>query len=69
MKQVIVFIHIFMLAGCGVETAGTAATGAAIKKQELEQGERTRERAQQRIDDAVDAMNRRARQAGGQESR
>jgi len=28
------------LAGCGVETASTAATAAALKKQELEQGKK-----------------------------
>jgi hypothetical protein len=58
-----------LLAGCGAEPAGTAATGAAIKKEELEQGEKSRERAQQRIDQAVDVMNQRAQQAGGAEAR
>lgn len=69
MRQLIVFIVFLSLIGCGAETATTAATGAAIKKQELEQGEKTRERAQQKIDQAVDVMNRRAQQAGGAESR
>ena len=31
------------LSACGVETVGTAATGAAIKRQELEQGRKTLE--------------------------
>lgn len=69
MKQLFVFIVFYVLAGCGAETAGTAATGAAIKQQEIEQGEKTRARAQQRIDQAVDVMNRRAQEAGGAESR
>lgn len=70
MKQLpLVLVAVSVLAGCGAETAGTAATGAAIKKQELEQGDKTRERAQQRIDQAVDVMNRRAQEAGGAESR
>jgi hypothetical protein len=41
------------LAGCGVETAGTAATGAAVKKQELEQGKNTMRQAQEKIDAAA----------------
>lgn len=69
MTRAIAVLAIAVLAGCGAETATTAAAGAAIKKQELEQGEKTRERAQQRIDQAVDMMNQRAREAGGSESR
>lgn len=45
------------LAGCGVETAGTAATAASLKKQEIEQGRKTMSRAQQKIDAAVQQMN------------
>ena len=37
------------LAGCGLEVAGTAATGASIKKQELEQGQKTMRRAEHQI--------------------
>ena len=47
------------LAACGVETATTAATGAAIKKQEVEQGKKTMEQAQQRIGQALDAQQQR----------
>jgi len=47
------------LAGCGVETATTAATGAAIKKQELDQGKKTLEQAQQKIGAAVEAQQQR----------
>ena len=41
------------LAACGVETAGTAATAAAAKKQELEQGKNTMREAQEKIDAAT----------------
>jgi curli biogenesis system outer membrane secretion channel CsgG len=51
------------LAGCGVETATTAATAASIKKQELEQGQKTMQRAQQKIDAAVGQMQQRATSA------
>jgi hypothetical protein len=50
------------LAACGVETATTAATGAAIKKQEVEQGKKTLEQAQQRIEQAAQQAQQRADQ-------
>jgi NifU-like protein involved in Fe-S cluster formation len=53
------------LAGCGVETATTAATGAVIKKQELEQGRKTMEQMQQKLDQANQQVQQRAEQAGG----
>jgi len=48
------------LAGCGAETASTAATAAALKKQEVEQGQKTMQRAQEKIDGAVQQMQQRA---------
>jgi surface antigen len=53
-----------LLAACNVETMGTAATGAALKKQELEQGKQTMQRAQERIDVAVQQMNAAAAKRG-----
>ena len=38
MTRVIFIIAAAALAGCGIETASTAATAAALKKQELEIG-------------------------------
>ena len=46
-------ITLAALCGCGAETAGTAATAAAIKKQNLEQGKNTMKDAQQKIDAAA----------------
>ena len=54
-----------LAAACGVETAGTAATGAAIKKQELEEGKRTQQRANEKIDQATKAMQDSAQKRGG----
>ncbi len=51
-KLLISFVFI-MLCGCGLETAGTAATGASIKKQELEEGQKT----MQRVEDRMGTMN------------
>jgi hypothetical protein len=48
------------LAACGVETASTAATSATIKKQELDQGKQSMERAQEKINQAVQAQQQRA---------
>ena len=64
MRLFIVALAVVALAGCGVETATTAATGAAIKKKELEEGKKTQERMQQKIDQAVDQMQQRAQHAG-----
>ncbi len=56
---------VLSMSGCGVETASTAATGAAIKKQELEQGRKTMDQMQQKIDQAAQQSQQRAEQAGG----
>ncbi len=42
-----------ILAGCGVDAASSAATAAALKKQEIEQGQKTMQQAQQKIDAAM----------------
>jgi hypothetical protein len=55
------------LSGCGVETASTAATAAAIKKQEIEQGKKTMEQAQQKIEAAVQVMQQRTEDADKKE--
>ena len=62
MKPVLAIIATAVLAGCGVETASTAASAASIKKQELEQGQKTLQRAQQKIDGAMQQVHQRAGQ-------
>ncbi len=69
MRQLIAVLAVGALAGCGVETATTAATGAAIKKQEAEQGKKTLEQVQQKIDRAMDETQQRARQDAGSDAR
>jgi NifU-like protein involved in Fe-S cluster formation len=51
-------------AGCGVETATTAATSAVIKKQEIDQGKKTMEAAQQKIEQATQQVQKQAEQTG-----
>jgi curli biogenesis system outer membrane secretion channel CsgG len=60
MKTILVIAVAATLAGCGVETASTAATAASIKKQELQEGQKTMQRAQQKIDAATQQMQQRA---------
>ena len=40
------------VAGCGLDSAGSAATSAALKKQELESGKNALRQAQDKIDAA-----------------
>ena len=65
MKCLPLLVITLSLSACGVETVGTAATGAAIKRQELEQGRKTMEHVQQKIDQANQPSQKRAEQAGG----
>lgn len=48
-----------MLMACGVETAGTAATAGAVKKQEVEQGRVVREQVQQQLQKSVEQTQQR----------
>ena len=60
MKTLLALTVIAALAGCGVDTATSAATAASIKKQELQQGQKTMQQAQQKIDAAMQQMQQRA---------
>lgn len=60
MKTLLVVFTVVALAGCGVETATTAATGAAIKKRELEEGKKTMEQVQQKVGQAMEQVQQRA---------
>jgi NifU-like protein involved in Fe-S cluster formation len=63
MRTITVVSLIVMLAGCGVETASTAATAAAIKKKEIEEGKKTEDQARRQIGDAMDQVQQKSRQA------
>ncbi len=64
MRLLIVVFAIAALAGCGVETATTAATGAAIKKQEIEEGKKTMGQMQQNIGQAMEQSQQRGEKDG-----
>jgi hypothetical protein len=67
MRNFVLACVLALLAGCGVETATTAATGASIKKQEMEDAKRAQDRAQQRIDQMKEQLQQRPQQAAGSE--
>jgi len=60
MKTLLAIAVTAALAGCGLETASTAATAASIKKQELQEAQKTMHHAQQKIDGAMQQMQTRA---------
>ncbi len=50
MKKLCAALTLAVLAGCGVETATTAAASAEIKRRELEQARKTMQQAKQKIE-------------------
>ena len=60
MKTLLVIAITAALAGCGLEVATAAATSASIKKQELQEGQRTMQQMQQKIDGAMQQTQQRA---------
>ena len=63
MKTIVAIIVFAALAGCGVESASTAATVAAAKKQEIEQGKKTMDKMQQDIGKAMEQTQQSAQRA------
>ena len=51
-------------AGCGIETASTAATAAALKQKEIEAGKKTMEQARQKIEQSMEQVQKSAEKAG-----
>lgn len=58
-----VWLSAALLAGCGAEAVGTAATGAAIKQQELEAGQAAQQRVQQQLQQGLDLGRQRNAEA------
>lgn len=56
-------------AGCGVESAGTAATAAAVKQKEIEAGQKTKAEVEKQVGQAMEQMQQnvqRSAEAGKQ---
>ena len=71
MHKVIAVIVLFAFAalvGCGVETATTAATVAGLKKLGIDDGKKSMEQAQQKVDSAVAKINERAEKDAAKEA-
>lgn len=62
MRKLILIALIPTLTACGVDTASTAATAAALKKQEIEQGQKTLEQFQKNLDQADQQAQQRMEQ-------
>lgn len=60
MRRNLMVLGLAMLAGCGIETATTAATGAAIKKQELDAGKKTMDTVQKKLEESMQQSQKRA---------
>jgi hypothetical protein len=69
MKRFVIALAVIALAGCGVETTTAVATGAAIKKRELEEGQKTQERMKQKIDQVMEQAQQRAQQSDDSNAR
>jgi len=64
MRMIIMATALAALCACGAaDTATTAATGAAIKKGELEEGKKTMERARDGVNQALDQGQQRNKDA------
>ena len=60
MRFAIIAIALSSLAACGADTASTAATGAAIKQREIEEGKKTMERVQEQVGQALENAQQRS---------
>jgi NifU-like protein involved in Fe-S cluster formation len=60
MKVLVAMFAAAALAGCGADVASSAATTAQLKKQELEQGQQTKQMMQEKIDTAMQQVRDRA---------
>ena len=63
MKSILLFIAALSLTACGVETASTAASSAALKKKEIEQAQETQRQIQQQTAEALQQAQKRSEQA------
>ena len=63
MKRALPLVLAASLAGCGIETATTAATSAEIKRREMEQAKKTMEQARQKIEQNTQKSLERAAQS------
>jgi cellobiose-specific phosphotransferase system component IIA len=61
LRHIVALLAIGALTGCGADSMSAAASGAAIKKQELEQAQKTLEQSKQKVEQALEAQQQRLR--------
>lgn len=61
-KAVALIGALLALGGCGLESAGTAATAGAAKQIEIEQARQTQQAVREQVQRAMDEMNKRNEQ-------
>lgn len=52
-------VLVLALGGCGLESAGTAATAGVTKQAELEQARKTQEQVRQQLQQSMEQINQR----------
>lgn len=65
MLKVLAGIATLCLAGCGIESAGTAATTASLKAKEVQQAQESKEQVTRQIDDLQKQADQRLKEAEG----
>jgi surface antigen len=60
MRTLLALTAAVALSGCGADVATSAATAASIKKQEIQQAQKTMQQTQQKIDGAMQQVQQRA---------
>ena len=60
LRHIVTLLALGALAGCGADSMSAAASGAAIKKQEMEQAKKTLEQSKEKIDQAMQLQRERA---------
>jgi len=63
MRQILAVLILTAIAGCGVDTLTAAATAAALKQKEIEQGQKTMQKMQEDIGKAMEQAQQRPQQA------
>lgn len=64
-RRILCLLVATFLAGCGVETATTAAASAEIKRREMEAAKKNLEQAQQKIEQSTQQVMKQAEQQAG----
>ena len=65
MKRLALSLSLLCLAGCGIESAGTAATAASLKAKEVQQAQETKEQVVRHLDEIQKQADQRLREAEG----